>query len=256
MTDKFGQVMTVVRQAGQILIDNFDQNHANHKKGEFDYDIELDQTLDKFYKQKLSQIEPEAEFYSEENQDQIKANKKWIVDSIEGTTNFTCHNKFFATQCALETNGQIELAVVFAPLLKEIYAVKNNQTFFNDQVMHIPQINDLSRCVFSVGKGTSRENRKLWHLIMGEMLNHYHTPRLFGATGLELGLVARGSLDFLILAGSNYYDIAPGLALVRQAGGVGINLQGNNWQQNDTVLIAGQTQVAQDVLTKLQKVVK
>lgn len=102
--------------------------------------------------------------------------------------------------------------------------------------------------MISLGKGSQNQHIEWWGEMANELSKHVRTIRLFGATGLELAFVAEGRIAAHINFGSKVTDYASGVLLVREAGGVVKNFEGEDWKMGDTSVIAGNSKLVDQLL--------
>ena len=131
----------------------------------------------------------------------------WIIDPIDGTTNFLHGIPHFAISIALRTNNEIISGLIFDPIKNEMfYAEKNSGAYFNNQRIRVSKKRNLNECLFATG---------------GKDENTYNlNTRKSGSAALDLAYVAAGRLDGYWERGLNSWDIAAGILLVKEAGGL------------------------------------
>ena len=150
-----------------------------------------------------------------------KANT-WIVDPLDGTTNFLHGIPQFAISIGLQREGTIIAGVIYNPANDELYiAERGKGAFLNDQRLRVAGRKQLSECVVACGlPHIGRGDHELSRREMAEMQNRVAGLRRFGAASLDLAFVAAGRLDGYWERNLQPWDIAAGLIMVREAGGV------------------------------------
>ena len=132
--------------------------------------------------------------------------KKWIIDPIDGTFNFLNGLPHFAISIAYEDKSEIISGIIFDPIKNEMFfAEKNNGAFFNNQRIRVSKKNNLDECLFAVGKLKNEPS---------------FTYRRSGCAALDIAYVASGRLDGYAQSNLNLWDIAAGIVLIKEAGGV------------------------------------
>ena len=132
----------------------------------------------------------------------------WIIDPIDGTINFLHGIPHFAISIALKSNNEIISGLIFDPIKDEMfYAEKNNGAFFNNQRIRVSKKNEISDCLFATG------GKKLI------MINDFLIESL-GCAALDMAYVASGRYDGYFQKNLNLWDIAAGLIIVKEAGGI------------------------------------
>ncbi len=212
-------------KAGKSLSRDFGevQNLQVSVKGPSDYVSQADRKAEKIVKDELLKARPTYGFLGEES-DEIKGTDgahRWIVDPLDGTTNFLHGIPQFAVSIALERNGEIVAAVVFNPATDELYtAEKGGGAFLNDRRLRVAARKELSDSVITCGVphlGRGNHGKFLVELrhVMGEVAG----IRRFGAASLDLAYVAAGRCDGYWETGLAAWDIAAGILLIKEAGG-------------------------------------
>ena len=178
-------------------------------KGPTDFVSNADLKAEKIIIEELKKARPHYSIISEEDGSEINKDKNntWIIDPIDGTTNFLHGVPHFAISIALKSNNEIVTGLIFDPIKNEIfYAEKNNGAFFNNHRIKVSKKNDINECLFATG---------------GEIKNE---PNLFyrksGSAALDMAYVASGRYDGYFQNNLNLWDIAAGIILIKEAGGI------------------------------------
>ena len=198
------------QKASKILIRDFGELEKLQvsKKGPKDFVTNADIKAEKIIIDELKKARPNYSIISEENG--IERNKDktnfWIIDPIDGTINFLHGIPHFAISIALQSNNEIICGLIFDPIKDELfYAEKDNGAFFNNQRIRVSKKKKIDECLFAVGKLMSETD-----LIC----------RRSGSAALDLAYVASGRYDGYFQNNLNLWDIAAGIILVKEAGGV------------------------------------
>ena len=183
------------------------------KKGPYDFVTKTDKNVEKILIEELSKIKKNYSFITEET-GIIKNNDKeniWIIDPIDGTTNFLHGIPHFAICIALESKKEIVSGLIFDPIKDEMFfAEKNKGAFLNNQRLRVSKKNSIDDCLFS----SNHEGVKFSNLNM----------RYSGCAALDLAYVASGRLDGFFHNKINLWDVAAGEILVKEAGGIVNNI--------------------------------
>lgn len=225
-------------EVGDYLLKNFGSNKiATHKSGTH-YGIAEDLIANNIYTTSFKKLTPEISLYTEENERNL-TDLTWIVDSIEGTSNYRVGNPFFATQVCLLENKKPIVSVIFAPYLKQMFtSISGQGVYLNDQKISPIITNDIDKSLISFNKGTSHDDLVWVGETVKKIIHKIRTIRMYGVTGLDLAYVASGMIDVNINKGSQIYDYAPGVLLVRESGGVVLNENGKDWEIEDKFVVA------------------
>ena len=213
-------------KASKILIRDFGEIEKLQvsKKGPADFVTNSDFKVEKIIIEELEKARPTYSFISEEKG--IKNNKDnnntWIIDPIDGTVNFLHGVPHFAISIALKSNDEIISGLIFDPIKNEIFfAEKNNGAFFNNQRIRVSNKNNIQDCLFAVGGKLEKE--------LG-FLN-----RKTGCAALDLAYVASGRYDGYFQKDLNLWDIAAGIVLVKEAGGIINDVNLNNLENINVI---------------------
>lgn len=199
---------------------------------------------------------PSHAIYSEEmGSDEKKSDYIWVIDPLDGTTNFVMHNPFFNTAISLVYKGEVILGVVHAPFLKEMYwAEKGKGAFMNNKRIHVSKKNDLSRIIAGFCHNNSEKARKRITKIFANVkrseIKHY---RQFGSGELELAYVAISRLDSYNGNDQQLYDIAAGALLVTEAGGKVTDFDGLRWKPGFRNILASNGIIHKKMLNIINK---
>ena len=197
-------------KASKILIRDFGELEKLQvsKKGPRDFVTNSDVKAEKIIIEELKKARPNYSIISEENgvENNKDTSNSWIIDPIDGTINFLHGIPHFAISIALKSDDEIICGLIFDPIKDEMfYAEKNNGAFFNNQRMRVSKKNNLDECLFAVGKLKNEPS---------------FTYRRSGCAALDIAYVASGRLDGYAQSNLNLWDIAAGIVLIKEAGGV------------------------------------
>jgi myo-inositol-1(or 4)-monophosphatase len=230
-------------KAGKSLSRDFGevQNLQVSVKGPGDFVSQADFRAEKIVREELMKSRPTYGFLGEESEE-IKGTDgahRWIVDPLDGTTNFLHGIPQFAVSIALERNGEIVAGVIFNPATDELYtAEKGGGAFLNDRRIRVGARKVLSDCVIGCGVphlGRGQHGKFLVEL--RHVMNEVSGVRRMGAAALDLAYVAAGRLDGFWEAQLNAWDIAAGILLIKEAGGFVSDMKGaQEMFENGTVL--------------------
>ena len=198
-------------KASKVLIRDFGEIEKLQvsKKGPSDFVTNSDLKAEKIIIEELKKAKPNYSIISEEKgieNNQDKSNT-WILDPIDGTVNFLHGVPHFAISIALKSNNEIVSGLIFDPIKNEMfYAEKNNGAFFNNHRIRVSKKNQINDCLFVTGGK-----------INSELDLQY---RKSGCAALDMAYVASGRYDGYFQNNLNLWDIAAGIILVKEAGGI------------------------------------
>lgn len=214
------------RAAGEILRDGFNRPHDIHLKGNAtDMATETDEAAEKLIIDRLRAVFPDHSILGEEGgaHDVAGASYRWVIDPLDGTTNFAHGVPHFSVSIALaDADGWPILGVIYDPMRDECFvASKDNGATLNTQPIHVSQTPALSQAIMASGFPydkwhDSANNIDLW----GHFVVRSRGIRRFGSAALDLAYVAAGRFDGYWERKLNPWDILAGVILVQEAGGL------------------------------------
>ena len=221
-------------KAGKSLARDFGevQNLQVSVKGPSDFVSQADIRAERIVREELLKARPTYGFLGEESEEIIGTDgaHRWIVDPLDGTTNFLHGIPQFAVSIALERNSEVVAGVIFNPATDELFvAERGGGAFLNDRRIRTAARRVLSDAVIGCGVphlGRGHHGKFLVELrhVMGEVAG----VRRFGAAALDLAYVAAGRLDGFWETDLMPWDMAAGLVLIREAGGFASDIKGGN----------------------------
>jgi myo-inositol-1(or 4)-monophosphatase len=207
-----------------------------------DFVSEVDIAAERAIIDTLKEVYPDHSFMGEESGSTTHTSDFiWIIDPLDGTTNFLHNFPQYCVSIALQHKGEITQAVIYEPNRNDLYtATKGRGAFLNDKRIRVSKCDKLKESLI----GTGFPFRDFKHLdtylaMFKSMLQKTTGIRRPGSAALDLAYVANGSLDAFWEIGLSPWDIAAGALLVQEAGGIISNLNGKEgWLQSGNVLAA------------------
>jgi myo-inositol-1(or 4)-monophosphatase len=238
-------MIAAARKAGRALIRDFGEleNLQVSKKGPADFVTTADNRTERVLIEELSRARPGYGFLTEETGILEGPDKthRFIIDPIDGTTNFLHGIPQFAISIALEREGQLVSAVVFNPVTDEMYvAEKSHGAYLNEKRLRVAARNSLSDILVASGAPfMGKEGRDEFLVELNAVLSTTAGMRRFGAASLDLAWVAAGRFDAFWERELKAWDVAAGILIVREAGGAVTDLSGrDNMLDNGDILAA------------------
>jgi len=217
-------VMDIAKQAGRIICDGWDMNSLQISlKGEINPVTEIDKKVEDLVTGMLLKAFPEYGILAEESREKRgSVNARWIIDPLDGTTNFIRHYPSVAVSIALEKENELVLGLVYNPITGEMYtAEKGKGAYRNGRQIHVSQVSRLASSVLASGFpydawDNPDNNTKEW----SQMIKKCISLRCDGSAALDLCRVAAGQFDGYWEKGLSSWDVAAGTVIVREAGGI------------------------------------
>ncbi|RJL11677.1 inositol monophosphatase family protein [Paracoccus siganidrum] len=218
-------MIKAARKAGRSLVKDFREveNLQVSVKGAGDFVSRADREAERIIKEELRGARPNYGWLGEETGEEAGEDptRRWIVDPLDGTTNFLHGLPHWAVSIALEHKKEIVAAVIFDPAKDELFvAEKGGGAFMNDQRLRVSGRSRMIESIFATGvpfagrgplPATLQDLARLMPLTAG--------VRRWGSASLDLAYVAAGRYDGYWERGNNPWDVAAGILLVREAGG-------------------------------------
>lgn len=246
-------------KAGRSLSRDFGevQNLQVSLKGPGDYVSQADRKAEEIIHAELSRARPGYSFLMEERGaiEGDDGQHTWIVDPLDGTTNFLHGIPIFAISIALERQGQVVAGVVYNPAMDELYtAERGGGAFMNDRRLRVAARSKLSDAVIATGiphLGRGHHGKALVDLrnVMGEVAG----IRRMGAASLDLAYVAAGRVDGYWEDWLSSWDMAAGMLIVREAGGFTSDRTGGQDVLSGGSIVAGNELIHKALLKTLAK---
>jgi myo-inositol-1(or 4)-monophosphatase len=215
-------LLAVVLRAGEIVRENHKKPRTVRHKGKIDLVTETDLAVEAFLKAELGALLPEADFLAEESSsDTVPGRLTWIIDPLDGTTNFAHGLPFVAISVALWSVDSVVAGVVHLPLLGETFhAMEGAGAQLNGRAISVSDTPVLQEAIMATGFPYATETF-LENILkfLGKFLKKTQGIRRPGAAALDLAYVACGRYDGFYEYALKPWDTAAGILLVREAGG-------------------------------------
>ncbi|HEV2883978.1 MAG TPA: inositol monophosphatase family protein [Pyrinomonadaceae bacterium] len=215
------------RDAGHILSDRRGRALQVSNKGDIDLVTEADLASEKLIIERIKSHYPRHAILAEESGAtegiEVVAGKtdwKWIIDPLDGTTNYSHGYPCFCVSIALERAGQIEIGVIYDPTRDELFAAERGQgATLNDRPMRVSKVDDLNNAMLVTGFPYDVRERPNFTRDFAKFTLAAQAVRRDGSASLDLAYLACGRFDGFWEEGLNAWDIAAGILLIEEAGG-------------------------------------
>lgn len=217
------------------------------KKGAADFVSAADTRAEQTIFEELSRARPKYGFVMEERGEIEGADNsnRWVVDPIDGTTNFLHSLPHFAISICLERDRQPHAGVIYNPATDELFwAERGEGAWLNDRRLRVSARKELSECLFATGlpfKG--KPGRDLSLKEVDRALAETAGVRRFGSAALDLAFVAAGRFDAYWERDLNSWDVGAGIAIVREAGGMVAEIEGGLKPMHERSIIAANAEI-------------
>ena len=233
------KTISAARTAGEIIREHWQQPRTVHHKGRIDLITKTDAAVEVHLRERLEHILPGVGFMGEESADSlIPEGDCWIVDPLDGTTNFVHGIPFVAVSIALWQGGTSRIGVVSLPMLDEcFYAERGQGAYCNGRALRVSGAASCEQSLIATGFPYDIDKQKdrilRW---LGLVLSECRGVRRCGAAAVDLAFVAAGRYEAFFETGLKAWDIAAGWLLVEEAGGRVTNILGEPLRFGDAIL--------------------
>lgn len=256
-----GQAIKAVSLGREVLLNYFGNLEHIEEKFQAGLVSEADKESERVISEHLRKNFPDIEFLGEETfaathgtgtkVDWQQAGKqgRWILDPLDGTTNYIHRFPIFCISLGLEFDGQMQLAVIDVPMLQETYtAIRGHGAFVNGRPLRVSKSTDLKSSLLATGFVAEHENIISEQLkIFDDMVRKCRGVRRPGAAAYDLALVARGVFDGYWERNIQPWDAAAGILLVEEAGGVVQTYRGDVYTPYKNSIVAGNATVVGEI---------
>ena len=208
-------------------------------KGPSNFVTNADIKAEKIIIEELMKAKKNYSIISEEDGSKINSDSEnvWIIDPIDGTSNFLHGIPHFAISIALKSNNEIISGLIYDPIKDEMfYAEKNNGAFFNNQRIKVSKKKEIENCLFATG---GKE----------KIISDFIT-RKTGSAALDMAYVAAGRYDGYFQNNLNLWDVAAGIIIIKEAGGIVNEINLSN--HSNIKIIASSSRINEKMLEKLK----
>lgn len=229
---------------------------VTRSKGLHDFVSYVDLGSEKILFEKLKELLPEAGFLAEEGTSAKSGNEYcWIVDPLDGTTNFLHNLHPFSVSIALSKNDEIIAGVVYEAGGKEIFtAWKNGGAWLNGKRIYVSETSRLSDSLIATGFPYSDFSKLPAYLVCIEyLMKNTHGVRRMGSAAIDLANVACGRYEGFFEYGLKPWDVAAGKILIKEAGGSVSDFSGNEYNVSGLNIIASNTKIFAEFLEIVNK---
>lgn len=215
----------IARDAGLILTERMGRKSLQvANKGVIDLVTEADLAAERFIIERIQSYYPRHAILAEESGTTVSLERdsefKWIVDPLDGTTNYAHGYPVFCVSIALERAGEVILGVIYDPVRDEMFAAERGEgATLNGRRIRVSEVEDLNRAMVCTGFPYDVRDRGDFARHFAHFIMHAQAIRRDGSAALDLAYVACGRFDGFFEEGLRPWDVAAGVLLVAEAGG-------------------------------------
>ncbi|MFM9903716.1 MAG: inositol monophosphatase family protein [Pyrinomonadaceae bacterium] len=244
------------RDAGQVLLEKFGRKINITKKGDIDLVTEADLASEALIIERIKSYYPKHSILAEESGEAVVIGDgttwKWIIDPLDGTTNYAHGYPCFCVTLALEHDGEIKIGVTFDPTRNELFTAERGRgASLNNKPIRVSETEKLGDALIVTGFPYNFKERDDFARHLNEFLKHSRGVRRDGSAAIDMAYVACGRFDGFWEEGLNPWDMAAGLLLIEEAGGQISNYDGSKFSIYTPPIIASNGLIHSQMLNVL-----
>jgi myo-inositol-1(or 4)-monophosphatase len=252
------KVVEIAKEAGAFIREQRKTFSADKVeiKGLNDLVSYVDKTAEQIIVAALEKVLPEAGFLTEEKTINKKGEKyNWIIDPLDGTTNFIHGLPVYSVSIALQEDEELILGVVYKVNQDEcFYAWQGSAAYMNGNVIKVSDNQTINKSLLATGfPYYDFEKQPAYIALFTELMKSCHGLRRLGSAAVDLVYTACGRFDGYYEYNLNPWDVAGGIVILRQAGGDAVNFKGGRECLNTRELLATNGKITQEMLDAIQK---
>ncbi|MGM0519179.1 MAG: inositol monophosphatase family protein [Campylobacterota bacterium] len=252
------KLISIIKEAGKILKDGYYSTKEVDFKAKKDLVTKYDVAVEEFLKQKFQEEFKEFNIIAEESDNtNIEFNNSIIIDPIDGTTNFVNKVPHTAISVGVYKNKEAFLAVVYNPILQELYTAKKDEgAFLNKQRLYVSKENSFEKSLLSTGfpysSGTNKDDLDDVIKKLAYILPRCQDIRRLGSAAIDLCYVARGVYEGYYEMNLKAWDVSAGVLILQEAGGEVSNIKGDEYNLfEDKYIVASNGYIHDDLIKSL-----
>ena len=256
MNDLKEYATEIAREAGIFLKNKLHSAHTINYKGDINLVTEADKISEEMITSRIKSLFPDHDILAEEFTDiESGSDYRWIIDPLDGTTNYAHGFPFFCVSLALERANTMILGVVYDPMRNEMFvAEKGEGSFLNERKIHVTDTHSIIKSLLATGFPYDIQRDS------DNNLNYFNTMilkaqaiRRAGSAALDLAYVAAGRFDGFWELKLNPWDIAAGWLLVEEAGGLVTDIGGKDYYLESSSILASNGRIHTEMIDALNK---
>jgi len=243
----------VALSAGSFLkqnFDKFDRSKGYKIKSKDQIQTWVDMAAERIILQEIKKNFPSHHILAEESgADKKQSDYFWIIDPLDGTTNYTMHLPAYGVSVALAFRQEIVLGITYVPELKELMVAEKGQgALLNNRKLKVSKVAQLNRSLLTFCHGSLIHDIKRAIRLYSRFKLKGFDYRQIGCAVMEFGFVAAGRTEAIMLPGANLYDVAAGALMVKEAGGQVTDFNNQPWNIQSKDILASNGKIHNQVL--------
>ena len=257
MNETIERVSEIARGAGRIQMEHRGEIRRVEYKGDNDIVTDVDKRCEEYIVKGLGELFPDDDILAEEGSNKGgKGGRRWIIDPLDGTVNYTHGFPFFAVSIGLEQHGDLTLGVIFDPNRDELFtATKGHGAFVNGERISMSKEATLDRSLLATGFAYSARRETGF-----DNLDHFasfakrsRAVRRPGSAAIDLAWLACGRIDGFWELYLKPWDMAAGVCIIREAGGLVTSFDGSPYDLYGTEILASNGRIHDEMMDILKR---
>lgn len=253
------QVIVTVREAGDLLLSYYGHEIDSRSKGRLDFATEADDAIDKFLRKELSKKFSGTKFLTEETalSDYLSLKEEenlWVIDPIDGTTNFSRGLEPFCISVGLVSYGQPTLGVIYEPTKNNLYhtSLDDEYAFCNEDKLRVSETKELEEAYVVTGLPWGDGKRQEVYKLIDKVYLNVRAMGIRGSAAQDLCELSKGTIDGFFIMGIKPWDVAAGAVLLQKAGGKMVSLGKEQWNVFESDVIFSNRNLYEKLLETLR----
>ncbi|HEV7858048.1 MAG TPA: inositol monophosphatase family protein [Pyrinomonadaceae bacterium] len=246
----------MAHDAGRILVERMSRALQVSNKGEIDLVTEADLAAEALIIERIKSYYPRHAVLAEESGASAEGQSewRWIIDPLDGTTNYAHGYPCFCVSIALERAGKVEIGVIYDPLREELFAARRGDgATLNGRPVRVSEVSLLNRAMLCTGFPYDVRERNDFARHFTSFIMQAQAVRRDGSAALDLAYVACGRFDGFWEEGLRPWDVAAGVLLVEEAGGRSSHYDGSPFDIYTPPIIASNGLIHEAMMSVLQR---
>ncbi|HMK52091.1 MAG TPA: inositol monophosphatase family protein [Thermodesulfobacteriota bacterium] len=251
--------MAAAKEAGRIQMHHFGHSHPVEYKGEFNPVTEVDRLCEQAVVRMILDAYPDHDILTEESPFKGKGSSwKWIIDPIDGTTNYLHGFPCFCVSIGLEVEGEVKLGVIYVPPLNELFhSEKGKGAFLNGRRITVSQVERLNRSLLCTGFPYDvHEHTDFYLRYFRQFISRSFAIRRPGSAAIDLSYLAAGRFDGFWEFKLHAWDVAAATLMITEAGGRVTDLQGRPHDIYSEEILASNGFIHEEMLQAIREIDK
>lgn len=250
MDNMINVAIDAAKKAGEALLELSKSEIKYEMKNRHDILAEGDLVSEKTIIETIKCKFPDHDFLSEEKGEEITGSDYlWVIDPIDGTINFSRGIEEFCISIALVCKGEIQIAVIYQPMLGKLYAAqKGKGAFLNEKKISVSNEDKMINMLLATDNSSKIDDRVKNFDLLAEICTEFRHSRIFGSGALHLAKLAEGKIDCYFETRFHFWDYAAGVLLIKEAGGEATDFDGSPIDKDSRGVVASNGRLHKEIL--------